>query len=129
MIGIELDNSTSSRCIYSFISFFSSLIVNDRNGRYFEPILNYLRTGQIIYERDLNPKGILEEAKFFGIQEMIEKFERIVNDESSVINDENTPLSRNDVVRALIQTSNKSELRFQVLKKYETIVLKLLFLF
>jgi BTB/POZ domain-containing protein KCTD9 len=62
----------------------------------------------------LNPKGILEEAKFFGVQELIDKFQQIV-DEKTLIKDENTPLTRKDVVKALIQTSNKSELRFQVL--------------
>jgi BTB/POZ domain-containing protein KCTD9 len=89
------------------------LTISIRNGRYFEPILNYFRTGEIIYESNLNPKGILEEAKFYGVQELIDKFQQIV-DESTVISNDNTPLTRKDVVKALIQTSNKSELRFQV---------------
>lgn len=83
-----------------------------RNGRYFEPILNYLRTGQILYEPNLNVCAILEEATFFGIQEMIDKLQQIT--EFSGKNEDNAPLTRQDVVRALIQTSCKSELRFQV---------------
>lgn len=84
-----------------------------RNGRYFEPILNYLRSGQILYEKNLNVHAILEEAKFFGIQEMIEKLQNIV-EISCDRTDDNAPLTRQDVVRALIQTSFKNELRFQV---------------
>lgn len=84
-----------------------------RNGRYFEPILNFLRTGQLVYEQSLNVHGILEEAKFFGIQEMIDRLQNIA-DCSSNRTDDNAPLTRQDVVRALIQTSFKSELRFQV---------------
>lgn len=83
-----------------------------RNGRYFEPILNYLRTGQILYESNLNVQAILEEATFFGIQEMIDKLQHIA--EFSGKNEDSSPLSRRDVVKALIQTSCKSELRFQV---------------
>lgn len=84
-----------------------------RNGRYFEPILNFLRTGQLIYEPTLNIHGILEEAKFYGIQEMIDRLQQIA-DCSSNVTDDNAPLTRRDVVKALIQTSFKSELRFQV---------------
>jgi len=84
----------------------------DRNGRYFEPILNYLRTGQIIYEPSLNVNGILEEAKFFGIQDMIDRLQHVA-DSSGSLSGDNSPLTRQDVIRALIQTSYKNELRFQ----------------
>lgn len=84
-----------------------------RNGRYFEPILNYLRTGQIIYEKSLNVQAILEEAKFFGIQEMIDSLQHLVECSSSRTED-NAPLTRQDVVRVLIQSSHLDELRFQV---------------
>jgi BTB/POZ domain-containing protein KCTD9 len=60
----------------------------------------------------MNVKGILEEAKFFGIQEMIDKLQQIAS--TSDLCDDNGPLGRRDVVKALIQTSNKCELRFQV---------------
>lgn len=92
-----------------------SLILNFnfRNGRYFEPILNYLRTGQIIYEKSLNVQAILEEAKFFGIQEMIDSLQHLVECSSSRTED-NAPLTRQDVVRVLIQSSHLDELRFQV---------------
>ena len=87
-------------------------ILIDRNGRYFEPILNYLRTGLLIYDSNLNPEGILEEAKFFGISNLISQLQLIV-DNLEPSNPDSAPLTRQDVVRALIQTSFKSELRFQ----------------
>ena len=58
--------------------------------RFFEPILNYLRTGEIIYEKNLDPKGILIEAEYFGIHELAVKFHEIVA--NSNLAEENTPL-------------------------------------
>ncbi|CRL08188.1 CLUMA_CG020834, isoform A [Clunio marinus] len=84
----------------------------DRNGRYFEAILNYLRTGELIYESNLNINGLLEEAKFFNIQEMIVRLQQLADRSNHGI-DDNAPLTRQDVVRALTQTSYKCELRFQ----------------
>eukprot|EP01114_Cavostelium_apophysatum_P016449 TRINITY_DN4683_c0_g1_i1.p1 TRINITY_DN4683_c0_g1~~TRINITY_DN4683_c0_g1_i1.p1 ORF type:complete len:239 (-),score=13.26 TRINITY_DN4683_c0_g1_i1:65-781(-) len=40
----------------------------DRNGRYFQPLLDYLRTGKLIISKDLNKELVLEEAKFFCIK-------------------------------------------------------------
>lgn len=31
----------------------------DRSPRYFEPILNYLRHGQLVLDKDINPEGTL----------------------------------------------------------------------
>jgi hypothetical protein len=56
--------------------------------------------------------GILEEARFFGIQEMVEKFQHHAECSSGASVD--PPLTRQDVIKAIIQTPHHSELRFQV---------------
>lgn len=83
----------------------------DRSPKYFEPLLNYLRTGQLIYDADVNPEGILEEARFFGIDSLIPLLDDVVK-ERKTPNDA-LPLSRTEVVDALIRSSLKAELRFQ----------------
>ncbi|XP_058442983.1 BTB/POZ domain-containing protein KCTD9 [Malaya genurostris] len=84
----------------------------DRSSQYFEPILNYLRHGQLIYDGHLNLEGILEEAKFFGIEGLIPQLESMVQQQQAA-NMEDLPLTRRDVISALIKTSQMTELRFQ----------------
>lgn len=38
----------------------------DRSPEYFEPILNYLRHGVVVLDTQVNPRGVLEEALFYG---------------------------------------------------------------
>uniref|UniRef100_A0ACB8EY07 Uncharacterized protein n=1 Tax=Sphaerodactylus townsendi TaxID=933632 RepID=A0ACB8EY07_9SAUR len=47
----------------------------DRSPEYFEPILNYLRHGQLIVNDGINLLGVLEEARFFGMDSLIEHLE------------------------------------------------------
>ncbi|CAL8100807.1 unnamed protein product [Orchesella dallaii] len=79
----------------------------DRDPRYFSPLLNYLRSGTLILDPDINAKGVLEEAYFFNIQSCIPLLEPLLTpvDEAS--------LTRRDVINALIVTPNKDSLRFQ----------------
>lgn len=82
----------------------------DRSGEYFEPILNYLRNGKLVYNPNLNPEGILEEARFYGIESLVNILEQQIAANQP---EPDPPLTRSDVISALIHTSHMSELRFQ----------------
>ncbi|XP_044754536.1 BTB/POZ domain-containing protein KCTD9 [Coccinella septempunctata] len=79
----------------------------DRSPTYFEPILNYLRSGHLIYDTNVNPNGILQEAKFFGIDSIIPQLENLIVQTNDV------PLTRRNVIDALIKSPYTAELRFQ----------------
>ncbi|XP_066151716.1 BTB/POZ domain-containing protein KCTD9 isoform X1 [Euwallacea fornicatus] len=83
----------------------------DRSPKYFEPILNYLRCGQLLYDKHINPEGILAEARFFGIESIVPMLESILNDTRE--SRDQAPLSRRDVVDTLIRSSTSETLRFQ----------------
>ena len=51
-------------------------IMIDRSPKYFEPILNYLRTGEILIDSDVNKEAVLAEAKYFGIQSFVDQYEK-----------------------------------------------------
>lgn len=104
----------------------------DRSPMYFEPIINYLRTSQIIINKDVNPLGeyihqfinkwlrisyiwhflgVLEEARYFNIESMIPQLETTAQQYSAPR--DTIPLSTRDVINALIMSDKSSELRFQ----------------
>lgn len=83
----------------------------DRSPTYFEPILNYLRNGRLIFDTNVNPEGVLEEARFFGLESLVPQLEAMIatNQRSR----DTLPLSRRDVINALVCTPVTAELRFQ----------------
>lgn len=83
----------------------------DRSPKYFEPILNYLRCGELVYDKHINPEGILAEATFFGIVSIIPTLEDIL--QTSRKSRDQAPLTRRDVVNTLINSSVAQTLRFQ----------------
>ncbi|XP_050304714.1 BTB/POZ domain-containing protein KCTD9 [Anthonomus grandis grandis] len=83
----------------------------DRSPRYFEPILNYLRCGQLVYNKNINPEGILAEARFFGIESLIPVLESALS--TPTASRDKAPLTRRDVIDSLIRSSNATELRYQ----------------
>ncbi|XP_038152561.1 BTB/POZ domain-containing protein KCTD9a isoform X1 [Cyprinodon tularosa] len=113
----------------------------DRSPEYFEPILNYLRHGQLIVNEGINMRGVLEEARFFGIEQLAEQLEAAIKVSSNTNKiipppllssfspltsfpflslkqnsqppEDHSPISRKEFVRFLLATSTKSELRCQ----------------
>ena len=51
----------------------------DRSPVYFHPILNYFRTGKVIIDPNISADGVLEEAKYFGIESLISELEKYRN--------------------------------------------------
>lgn len=55
----------------------------DRSPTHFEPLLNYLRHGQLIIDPSISAEGVLEEAKFFGFQSIVERLTESLQVEQS----------------------------------------------
>lgn len=83
----------------------------DRSPTYFEPILNYLRSGELIVDGGVNCRGVLAEAKFYGLACLVEQLEARIQAEQPCT--DSSPLSRNFLISRLIATPPDWELRCQ----------------
>ncbi|TRY76842.1 hypothetical protein TCAL_02689 [Tigriopus californicus] len=86
-------------------------ILIDREPEYFGPILNFLRTGTICLNDGVNAEGVLQEAKFFGIDDAVPLLEEMILQQKQ--NPDDQPLTRRDIIAALTTASTDTVLRFQ----------------
>eukprot|EP01107_Rhizomastix_libera_P004629 TRINITY_DN17681_c0_g1_i1.p1 TRINITY_DN17681_c0_g1~~TRINITY_DN17681_c0_g1_i1.p1 ORF type:complete len:502 (-),score=104.05 TRINITY_DN17681_c0_g1_i1:116-1621(-) len=82
-------------------------ILIDRNPDYFAPLLNYLRCGELIIDEGVNPVGVFQEAKFFGIPDLQEKLQARIDE---IVD---TDIDRRSFVTMVLSTSSSSSLRCQ----------------
>lgn len=83
----------------------------DRSPKYFEPILNFLRHGRLILDKNINAEGVLEEAKFYGLTTLVEILEEMIDTDRPL--EDMTPITRREFVLRLMTTSTDKELRCQ----------------
>ena len=100
----------SSHCWSSSVDRSGAYLI-DRSPLYFEPILNYLRHGELVLDKNINAAGVLEEAKFFGIFDLIEPLEARVKDDQPPT--DASPITRRELVMRLMATPTGTELRCQ----------------
>jgi hypothetical protein len=100
------DSHTWSSCVDS-----NGAYLMDRSPVYFEPILNYLRNGELILDKHISPKGVLEEARYFGIVSLVEILEAKIRDDEPPT--DVSPINRRDFILRLMSTPANCELRCQ----------------
>lgn len=69
----------------------------DRDPTYFSPVLNYLRHGKLVINNEIAEEGVLEEAEFYNITELI----RLVKERMKIRDGRPLKDSRKHVYRVL----------------------------
>eukprot|EP01134_Creolimax_fragrantissima_P004272 CFRG4272T1 len=81
-------------------------IMLDRSPRYFEPLLNFLRHGEMLLDEGLNPRGVLAEAEFFGMSLAVNILEQMCKDRHV-----DAPINRHSFVDKLMTIKSSDSLR------------------
>jgi len=56
----------------------------DRDPRYFAPLLNFLRHGEMVLDKNLNAEGVLKEAEFFQLEENIRQLKAMIENSKPI---------------------------------------------
>jgi len=107
--------------MFSFEQDESGAFLIDRDPSYFTPILNFLRHGKLILNKDLNEDGVLEEAEFYNITALIKLLKQRNSDRINRNND----LSKNHVYRLLHCSESELSLAISTLSdgwKFEQLI-------
>ena len=75
LVHTRLGSLNLNKTLFNKLILSSRLSEIYRSPKYFEPILNYLRTGNLIIDPNVSPEGVLEEARYYGIDSIIPKLE------------------------------------------------------
>ncbi|EFC45369.1 predicted protein, partial [Naegleria gruberi] len=83
-------------------------VMMDRNPQYFEPILNYLRSGELVINNGVNIRGVHLESKFWGLAALTEEIEKLLELErlseirKNLHDNLECELTRQDIIKALM---------------------------
>eukprot|EP01135_Chromosphaera_perkinsii_P001607 Nk52_evm77s207 gene=Nk52_evmTU77s207 len=75
----------------------------DRDPRYFAPILNFLRHGKLIIDNHISEEGVLEEAEFYNVEDIITEVKQRI----CIKNETQSQLPRKKVFRVFECTDSE----------------------